>query len=115
MLEQLSHACHFFQKHARGPLRLKIRLPDEVAFNGKIRIYLVHLEGNPVLHGVNVGTTFNAAVFLPASDAISVFNAFVKGWSRPFLGDLDRIVEDQGSVFRAKKFVNLCSAHEILL
>lgn len=115
ILDDISAACHRCQEYSRSPLRFKIRLPDDVFFNKELRMDLMFVESKPILHIIDVGTTFNAAVFLVKQDANSVWNAFVRGWSRLYLGDPERILTDQGSVFRSEQFVKLCAEHEIVL
>lgn len=115
ILDGIVRACHRCQEFARSPMRFKIRLPGNVEFNRDIRLGLVFLECKPGLHIVVAGTTYNAAVFLQAQDAASVWNAFVKGWSRLYIGDPERILADQGSVFRSDMFGTLYQEHDIRL
>jgi hypothetical protein len=62
---------------------------------------------------IDAGTRFQAATFLVGEDFASVWYGFVKCWSRLFLGDPEKIVADQGSVFNADEFQQMCVEHGI--
>lgn len=116
VLEKISRACKSCEKFEDAPSSFKIRFPDEVMFNRELRIDLMYLEGRKaVLHVVDAGTSFQSAVFLDGEDAASVWNGFVKCWSRLFLGDPERITADHGSVFTSELFQMCCVEHGILL
>jgi hypothetical protein len=74
-----------------------VRFPDEVLFKRMVFMDLRFLEDRrPVLHVVDAGTKFQAAIWLTGEGAASVWNGFVLCWSRLFLRDAETIMSDAG-------------------
>jgi hypothetical protein len=93
-----------------------VRTPDEVVFNQELRMDLMFLEDRqPVLHVVDSGTTFQAASFLTAEDANTVWNTFLKCWSNALCGYPVSILADQGSFFMPEALTEHCAIAEISL
>jgi hypothetical protein len=116
LLDEIVKACHACQTFSTSPLHFRIRTPEEVVFNQELRIDLMFLEDRkPVLHVVNAGTTFQAAIFLDGEDAASVWNAFLKCWSHALCGHPESLLCHQGSVFLSETFSENYALSEISL
>jgi hypothetical protein len=97
MLEDIAKACHTCMKTSNAPRRFTVRFPDEVLFKRMVFMDLRFLEDRrPVLHVVDAGTKFQAAIWLTGEGAASVWNGFVLCWSRLFLRDAETIMSDAG-------------------
>jgi hypothetical protein len=114
VLESINKACHMCQKYSCAPIRFQIRTSDDVVFNRELRLDLMLLDQrDPVLHVFDAGTTYQAAMFLDGEGFAPVWNAFVKCWTRRYVGDPEYVTVDSGSVFNSEAFVQTCAAHEI--
>ena len=74
-----------------------------VVFNYRLFLNIMILPTNKnlkqlVLHIINAGTRFNAAVFLEKMDTNSACNEFIQCWAIMYLGMPTTILVDQGSV-----------------
>jgi hypothetical protein len=116
MLEDIAKACHTCMNTSNAPRLFTVRFPDEVIFNRIVFMDLMFLEDRrPVLHVVDAGPKFQAAMWLTGEDVASVWNSFVLCWSRLFLGDPEIIMSDAGSVSNAEEFCDICFEHGITL
>jgi hypothetical protein len=115
LLKHISKSCHACQVYSSKPIPFQIRYPAQIVFNHEIQLDLMYLHGNPVLHIVDVATTFSAANFLPAQDDSSVWNTFLIGWATLYIGFLECILADQGSVFMATNWETACELSKIHL
>jgi hypothetical protein len=62
----------------------------------------MYIDGKPVLHIIDRGTTFGAATFLEEQFFGSVRNAMVRYWSTMYVGFPMSMLTDQGSVFLSR-------------
>jgi hypothetical protein len=115
VLKKISDARHCCQSYADAPTSFKIRFPDEVVFNRELRMDLMFIDRQPILHIIDAAPGFQAAAFLEGEYASTIWNAFVLCWSRLFIGDPERITADHGSVFRSHLFEQCCFEHGITL
>jgi len=75
-IEHLVKHCHQCQAHSRALGRFKFTIRDEnIDFNAEIMVDVMYLEGQLVLHVVDVATAFQAARFLTSLDAKSTWEA----------------------------------------
>jgi hypothetical protein len=115
VLKDISKSCHACQVYSSKPIHFQIRDPAAIVFNHEIQLDLMYLHGKPVLHIVDVATTFSAANFLPAQDVSSVWNTFLTGWATLYIGFPECILADQGSVFMATHWKTACELSNIHL
>jgi Reverse transcriptase (RNA-dependent DNA polymerase) len=115
ILEEISHECESCQRHTKGPVYFRIRDVDNVIFNQELYLDLFWIEKKPVLHIIDRGTRFSAAAFLPAQDAVTVWNTFVRCWVMLYIGWPDSMLTDQGSVFISRAFHSCCNTSGITL
>ena len=123
-LQKIADACDPCQRVGRKPLSFKISFPPDAEFNREVRVDLLYLKtgpgrAEPVLHVVDSGTRYNAAMFVSGAgkkaDAAAVWDCFIRCWSRLYLGDPHRIVADQGSVFASEEFISAAATHDVEL
>jgi hypothetical protein len=85
LFKDMSKSCHAFQVYSSKPIYFQIRDPAVIVSNHEIQLDLMYLHGKPVLHIVDVATTFSAANFLSAQDVSSVWNTFLAGWATLYI------------------------------
>jgi hypothetical protein len=115
LLEDISRACHACQVYASKPISFQVRDVDDIVFNQEIRLDLMYIDGRPVLHVVDTGTTFGAATFLDEQSFGSVWNALLRCWSTMYVGFPMSMLTDQGSVFLSRDWKASCAALGIRL
>ena len=115
LLKDISKSCHACQVYSSKPIHFQIRDPASIVFNHEIQLDLMYLHGKPVLHIVDVATTFSAANFLPSQDVSSVWNTFLTGLATLYIGFPEGILADQGSVFMATHWKTACELSSIHL
>jgi hypothetical protein len=76
---------------------------------------LLSRHNTSITHVVDAGTTYQAAIFLEGEGFVPVWNAFVKCWTRAYVGDPESITVDSDSVFSSAVFAQTCAAHEITM
>jgi hypothetical protein len=114
LLDETSHTCHACQVYASKPISFQIRNVDDIVFNQEIRLDLMYIDGRPVLHVVDTGTTFGAATFLEEKFG-SVWNALLRCWSTMYVGFPMSMHTDQGSIFLSREWKSNCAALGIRL
>lgn len=84
-------------------------------------MYIPEKEGKsrPVLHIIDAETRFNEASFL-SKNRYNYYNLqsgilFIKRWSAIYIGFLECIMTDQGSVFISKEWKSNCDLEKIEL
>lgn len=119
VLQDISRACEACQRFSPAPLSFKISIPGFSKFNSQLRLDLFWLQdahgSHPVLHVVDTATHLQAASFLSGEDSASVWNAFVRCWSRLYVGDPEEILTDAGTCFTSPFFSKMCDLHDITL
>jgi hypothetical protein len=115
LLEDISSACHACQVYASKVISFQVRNVDDIVFNQEIRLDLIYIDGRPVLHVVDTGTTFESATFLDEQSFGSVWNAFLRCWSTMYVGFPTSMLTDQGSVFLSRDWKASCAALGIRL
>lgn len=79
-------------------------------FNKTVRIDLMFINGEPVLHAVDAGTTFSSARFLSAENTETIWNTFLYAWVTMYVGIPEDMLADHGSAFTAKNWEDYCKA-----
>jgi hypothetical protein len=64
IIEYLTKYCEQCQKHGQSPSRFKFSLKDDLDFNTSVIVDVFYLDGKPVLHIVDEGTSYQAGRFL---------------------------------------------------
>ena len=106
-LKEITQLCDPCQRIQRAPVRFRVSLgTEDVQFNERILLNIMYIDGDPVLHIVDNGTKFNAALFLDEVSTAEVWNAIVCCWAMVYTGVSNCILTDQGSQF-GEKFISL--------
>lgn len=71
------------------------------------------VKEHPVLHIIDEGTNFQAASFLSKCDTKNIWNTFLKIWASAYIGFLESVLTDQGSVFMSIEWKFNCESEEI--
>lgn len=103
-LEAISKFCHHCQLHSSAPQRFKFNLKDDVDFNYEIIVDIMYLLGLPVLHVVDLATSFQAGRFVASLSTKDAWEALRQCWIDTYLGPPDRIVHDAGTNFASTEF-----------
>ncbi len=123
-IEQIVDACQTCKEFSPKSVSFKIRAPDKVLFNHRIVMDLMWLptrqantkrSTRPLLHIIDLGTRFNAAIFLENESASHVRNGFLRAWASLYTGLPASILVDQGSVFMSEEWNYACSLNDIEL
>ena len=69
----------------------------------------------PALHIMDVGTRFNAAIFIEGENSTEMWNSFLRAWSCLYVGMSSSLLFDQGSVFMSGKWRYACELNQIEL
>lgn len=62
---------------------------------------------------MDMATSIWTAVFLEGEGSATIWNNFVRCWSRLFVGDQEEIVTNQNTCFVSEEFRNFCNLHSI--
>lgn len=103
-LEQIQKFCHHCQMHEKAPGRFKFSLKDEYNFNHTIIVDVLYLNDKPVMHVVDVSTSFQNAQFLKDLSAKCAWDTIRKIWVDTYQGPPDNLVHDAGTNFASKEF-----------
>ena len=105
-LEKLVEVCKQCQKHGAAPQRFRFSLlnNEEVDFNHTIFVDVMVIEGESVLHVVDLATRFSAARWLTSMTTKNVWYALQQCWIDTYLGPPDIITNDAGSNFTSREF-----------
>lgn len=71
-LEKINTFCEQCQLNSNPPKRFKFSLKDDYDFNYEILADIMYLESRPVLHVLDVATSFQGAAFLQGETAKEV-------------------------------------------
>ena len=104
IIERLTKFCHQCQMHGPAPARFKFTLRDDIDFNYQILVDVMFINGKPVLHVVDMATSFQAARFLQNMTAKETWNALRAAWIDTYLGPPDIMISDAGKNFTADEF-----------
>ena len=100
---------------SRKQISFQIRDTEDLRFKQEVRLDLIWLDGKPVLHILDACTNFSAARFLPAEDTATVWNTLLKAWAHLYVGFLESLLVDQGSVFLSDECEGACQSSQIEL
>lgn len=95
-ISKTKKVCTTCSTYASNPQRFKLTIrTDELQFNHIVAVDIIYIHKNPVLHVVDEGTRFSAALFLTKVRYGKVWKAFMKFFSRIYLGIPDYLRADQ--------------------
>ena len=115
-ITDITRSCVTCQTYASKPKRFKITVgTDDLRFNHIVAVDIMYISKKPVLHVVDEATHFSAALFLTKVSSNHVWKAFLKCWSRVYMGPPDHMRVDQGSQFISKEFLDDCEAEGIMV
>ncbi|KJZ70393.1 hypothetical protein HIM_10197 [Hirsutella minnesotensis 3608] len=103
-IAMLRKFCHFCQIKADAPRRFKFTLKDDCDFNYELIVDVMHLDGRPVLHAVDLATSFQAGRFLQNMSAKGTWEVLKLCWIDTYLGPPDVITHDAGTNFASSEF-----------
>ena len=104
IMEEIEKFCHHCQMHSAAPRRFKFTLKDDIDFNYEVVIDVMYINGKPVLHMVDVATSFQSARWLKSLSAKDTWDAFRLGWIDVYLGPPDILTHDPGTNFASVEF-----------
>lgn len=108
VLENISKSCRTCVVHSPGPHRFRVSFPRSACvFNHELALDLMWLEGQPVLHVVDLHTHFSSAIFLQGKTTAAVWKAFLICWASMYPGYPDKFRVDQDSIFKSKEWHQL--------
>jgi hypothetical protein len=108
ILQGVSASCKTCQFLGPKPLRFRAVIPeaaDKVDFGDELSIYLMWIEGDAVLHVVDIATRFSATMYIVTNGAKygqgvdGVWSALVDSWVAVYSGYPNKLRTDAGSVF----------------
>lgn len=105
-LEKITRHCRACQLLSAKPKRFLVSLRDEITgeFNHTVMVDVVFLPDGPALHVVDVGTSFQSAIFLSDMSAHTAWRALRRCWIDVYSGPPHWTVVDKGSNFSAAHF-----------
>ncbi|RDI84343.1 hypothetical protein Vi05172_g5622 [Venturia inaequalis] len=107
ILDEIKKVCKECQSYDQAPRRFKFKIKDDCYFNYEIVIDVMYLDGNqPILHVVDIATSFQAAKFLKSMSARDTWDALCDCWINVYQGPPDHVVHDPGTNFDAQEFRN---------
>lgn len=78
LLERISNAYEICNEHSIPPFRFRAPIPeDKITFNREIAIYIMWLNGKPVLHIVSRETNFQNAIVISGKTSYNLWTYFV--------------------------------------
>ena len=102
-----------YQRIRNAPLRFRVSIGlENVRFNARAYIYVMYLDGKPVLHILDSETYFFAARFLPKRSIDAIKGSIVLCWSRVYAELPDKFIVDERSEF-PKIIAELAAIHDI--
>ena len=106
VLKDITAYCEFCQKHSRSPGRFKFSLKDEdnTYFNYALVVDVMYIEGDPVLHVVDQGTSFQAGRWLQSISAKHTWDMLRLCWIDVYTGPPEVIIHDAGTNFDSVEF-----------
>ncbi len=73
ILKDITSKCELCRRVGNAPRRFKVSMGQEnTRINAEVYIYIMYLNGRPVLHLFDTATRFSAACFLPKVSTESV-------------------------------------------
>ena len=78
--------------------------PEDIIFNREVAIYLMWLNGQPVLHVVVTATNFRNAIFLKMKSTTDIWRAFIDCWTSVYIGFPEIIRLSRESTFMSEQF-----------
>ena len=72
---------------------------EHIQFNEHVLMYIIHLDGKPVINVIEEVTHLNAGKFIPNISVQSMCNKFFGSWCNVYIGMPNRILIDQGNEF----------------
>lgn len=81
---------------------------ENVRFNERVYMDIMHIEDKPVLQLFDKATQFSAAQFLKNASTNAIWEFIIQCWSSVCMGLLDTFIVDSGSQFR-KTYANIAA------
>lgn len=114
-IEDTTKACKICAEHASRPRRFKVTVrSDELLSNHITAVDVVYIRNRPVTHVVGEAIHFAAAEYLQSMSPKDTWKAFLKRWSRAYLGPSEFLRVNQGSNFVSRKFLDSADAEDIV-
>lgn len=116
LLEEISKECNICATHQIRGLRFKVNMPQEdLSFNQTLALDLMYIDGTPILHVVDIATSFGNAAVLTGSTVEDVWATFVKIWATVYPGYPNKLRIDSGSVFTSPRWTKCTESAGICL
>ena len=123
-LEDIVATCGTCIEFSPRSVSFRVREADSTLFNHRLTLDLAwlparkppyHRANRPALHIVDIGTRFNAAIFIDGESSTAVWNSFLQAWACMYIGMPSSILVDQGSVFISDEWRHACELNQIEL
>lgn len=102
-LVKLADSCKTCKRNAEASQRFKLTVGSEdLAFNSKVLVDTMFLDGRPVIHIFDEDTHFSAAAFLKSQLAESIWTAILKLWTHTYLGPSEFLAVDEGTNYLSR-------------
>lgn len=107
ILHDIGSRCDPCQRVCNAPLRFRVSFgSDSARFNERIFMDIVYINNYPILHIVDEGTRYSAAVRLLNQSTSHIWTMIIRCWAGIYTGMPNRIIVDQGTCF-GPSFVRL--------
>ena len=108
LLEDIGKACDLCKRYMKTPPRLAVALPMASRFNEKVAMDLKQLNGQWILHIIDMWSRYTVSVFIPRKRSSDVINALMERWIAVF-GVMESIMSDNGGEFSSDEMRDVMS------
>ena len=108
LLEDIGKACDLCKRYMKTPPRPAVALPMASRFNEKVAMDLKQLNGQWILHIIDMWSRYTVSVFIPRKRSSDVINALMERWIAVF-GVMESIMSDNGGEFSSDEMRDVMS------
>ena len=108
MLEDIGKTCNLCKRYMKTPPRPAVGLPMASRFNEKVAMDLKQLNGQWILHIIDMWSRYTVSIFITRKRSNDVINALMQGWIAVF-GVMEAILTDNGGEFSSDEMREVMS------
>ena len=108
MLEDIGKTCNLCKRYMKTPPRPAVSLPMASRFNEKVAMDLKQLNGQWILHIIDMWSRYTVSIFITRKRSSDVINALMQGWIAVF-GVMEAILTDNGGEFSSDEMREVMS------
>ena len=108
MLEDIGKTCNLCKRYMKTPPRPAVGLPMASRFNEKVAMDLKQLNGQWILHIIDMWSRYTVSIFITRKRSSDVINALMQGWIAVF-GVMEAILTDNGGEFSSDEMREVMS------